>query len=276
MRAREIINEADTINVKNVKALLRDHPEAILHMHDPSDDLIIYAMKEMGDTEYFISKFKNPSEKVLLAAIQIDPGVITSIRRPTENMWMIAIKDDPSVIGDMKKQTPAMQMMAYNADPSSLKFISKPTPELVKLAVENGHAKYLPHAIDITDTKTQLDAVKHDIRAVYHIKNMKPTVLKWLFKTNKYEIVVDAISNASVETIDESKTEIIRFILRCIKQPDNTGYSYEYPNMRSFLYSNKYSVIKRLEAKGIRWTELEVVKKSFKAMKTRDLGEAND
>ncbi len=272
MRAKEITNE-DTINVKNVKALLRDHPDAIFHMHEPSDDLIIHAMKEMGDPEYFISKLRNPSEKVLMAAIKLDPGVITSIRRPTENMWMIAIKDDPSVIGDIKKQTPAMQMMAYNVDPSSLKFISKPTPELIKLAVEQGHSKYLAHAIDITDAKTQLDAVKTNAKSAYHMKSMKPATLKWLFKNNKHDVVVGVISNVSNETIEESKTEIIRFILRCIKEGTEMGYPYEYPNMRSFLYTGKHSLIKWLEAKKINWPELEIIKKSLKSLKTRELGE---
>jgi hypothetical protein len=145
---------------------------------------------------------------------------------------------------------------------------------LIKLAVESGHAKYLPHAIDITDAKTQLDAVKHDARAAYDIKNMKPAVLKWLFRTNKYDVMVGVISNVSVEIIDEAKTEIIKFILRCIKDP-GIGYPYSYPNMRSFLYANKQSLIKWLEAQGVKWPELEIIKKSLKVMKSRQLGETD-
>lgn len=271
MKTNEIINEADTITVRNIKALLRDHPEAITHIHNPPDDLLIYALQQ-GDAAEILSTMKDPSEKVVLAVLRDDPDLISYIRKPTEKMWMIAIKQDPSVVGEIEKQTPAIQMAAYNIDPSVLRYIKNPTPELIRLAVEQGHSKYLAHAIEITDAKMQLDAIKHDLGAAYHIKNMKPLALKWLFNKNKSDFVIGVVSNVPVETIEASKTEIIKFILRCIKD-DQMSYSYDYPNMRSFLYANKHSLIKWLEAKGIRWPELEVIKKSLKVMKPSQLGE---
>lgn len=275
MRAKDIINEADKITVKNIKALLTDHPEAIFHLHNPTDDMLIYAMRELGDMEYFLEKIKNPSEKVLMVALDIEPDVINYIRKPTDKMWMRAIKADPSVISSAKKQTPEMQMMAYRVDPESLRFIEKPTPELMKLAVAQGHTKYLAHAMEITDAKTQLDAVKANIKSAYHIENMKPMVLKWLLNKNQSDVIVGVISNIPIETIEACKTELIKFILRCIKNRDDMHHPYEYPNMRSFLYTGKHSLIRWLEAKKINWPELEMIKTSLKAMKPSQLGETD-
>lgn len=275
MKARDIINEADAVTVKNIKRLLTDHPEAIFHLHNPTDDMLIYAMHELGDMEYFLEKIRNPSEKVLMAAVDIDPDVIQYIRKPTDKMWMAAIKSDPSVIQSAKKQTPAMQMLAYRVDPESLRFMEKPAPELMKLAVEQGHSKYLAHVMEITDAKTQLDAIKANPRTAYQIKNMKPMALKWLLNKNESTYIVGVISDIPVETIEACKTEMIRFILRCIKNREDMHCPYEYPNMRSFLYANKHSLIKWLEARKINWPELEMIKKSLKVMKPSQLGEAD-
>lgn len=274
MRARDIINEADKITVRNIKAFLRDHPEAITHMHNPPDDLVLYALRQ-GSAADILDSMKDVSERVLLTILKDEPDLISYIRKPTEQMWLMAIKDDPSLIEEIPKQTPAIQMAAYQADPSVLTYIKKPSPELIKLAVEQGHSRYLAHAIELTDAKTQLDAIKANVKAANHIENMKPPALKWLLKKNKSEVIVGVISNIPVETIEACKDDVIKFILRCIKNPDDMGYPYEYPSMRSFLYAGKYSLIRWLEAKKISWPELGMIKSSLKAIKPRALGETD-
>ena len=102
---------------------------------------------------------------------------------------------------------------------------------------------------------------------------MKPMAFKWLLRNNETNVMVDVVSNIPIETIEQSKDELIKFMLRCIKTPDRMYTPYQYPNIRSFLYANKHSLIKWLEARGVRWPEIDIIKKSLKVMKARDLGE---
>lgn len=277
MKAREIIAEADTVTFKNIKALLRDHPEAIFHMHDPSKDLILYAIRNAEFADDIIRRFKKTlGEDAFVLLLKDDPFYISEITNPSERLQLIAVEKSPSVIEYIKKPTTKVQMAVLDSDPKSLSRAKKIDPAVIKLAVERGFSKYLPHVVDLTDAKTQLDAVKHNLKAVQHIKDMKPAVLKWLFNKNKVDVLVDAISNASLETIDRSKAEIIKFMLRCMKNGRDMSYPYEYPNMKSFLVSGKYSLIKWLAAKGVKWPELEVIIRSLKAVRANVLGETND
>lgn len=272
MRANDIINEADTVTVKNIKALLRDHPEAIFHLHDPSPALITYAAKNADYPEEILQKFKNKiGEDEWVFLIKEDPSMISEISNPSERLQLIAVREDPEAIGDIKKPTPRVQLAVLDSNPKSLRRVEKLDPTVIKLAIERGLSKYLPHVVDLTDAKTQLDAVKHNPKAVQYIKDTQPVVLKWLFNKNEVDVLVDAISNASLETIDGSKVEIIKFILRCIKNARDMDYPYDYPNMKSFLLSNKYSLIKWLIAKGVKWPELEVIANSLKALNAKAL-----
>lgn len=274
MNTKDLIPEADTITVRDIKALLRAHPEAIYHMHEPSPDLITYAAKNSVYPEDVLHKFrKKLGEDGWIYLVKENPSVISEIPNPSEKLQLLAVAGDPGVIKYIKKPTLKVQMAVLDSDPKSLIHLAKIDPAVIKLAVDRGLSKYLPHVIELTDAKTQLDAVKARPMSAYHIKNMKPMALKWLFNSDQVDVVVGVISNVPVETIEASKTEIIKFILRCIKNSSDIGHAYEYPHMKGFLYSSKQSLIKWLLARGIKWPELDVIAKSLKAMKPRELGE---
>lgn len=269
MRARDIISE-ETVQIKDLKAMIRAHPEVINHLHDPSEELVMYALKhyEYGDIADLLRSIKNPSPAILGAIIKNDPSAIEEIKNPSEELQLIAVKQDPHNIAYIKKPAAAVQLVAFKIDPSSLQNVKKIDPLVIKAVVEAGKSYLIPHAVQVSDPKEQIASLKANINNLNHFTEIGPQVLRYMLNTKRVSYFIDALLKSTPDAIEKAKVSVIKMILRQIKSPDE-DYPYQYPNRRKFLVD----VIDVLKARGCVWPELTVIRNSLKAMKPKALGE---
>lgn len=266
---QKIIGE-DTIQVRNIKALLRDHPEVIAHMHNPPEDLVLYAVKQgYIDPSDLLRAVKNPSQNVLKAMLKYDPTSIEDIKNPSEELQLIAVKQDPHCISYIKKPTVAVQMVAFNMDPDSLSNVSKIDPGVVKAAVDAGKAHLIPHAVKIDDPQQQLASLKVRMDNLNNFTEIGPQVLRSIINSKRSVYLMDALMKATPDALDKNKDRIIKLILNHIKIPDYEDYPYQYPNRRRFLID----VVDLIKVLKPEWPEIDIIRKSLKAIKPKALGE---
>jgi len=132
---------------------------------DPSPELQLQLVSYCGE---LISHIENPSEEVMMAAVENEPWSILDIVNPTAAVFMLALKKDIGVLSKLEpadlpdealiyivKEHPewseevftcgdfseAVQVAAVETDPSSIKFIENPCKRAVKIAKKMAKAE---------------------------------------------------------------------------------------------------------------------------------------
>lgn len=103
------------------------------YIPNPSERVQMVAVKIEPTDLRFIN---NPSEKVLQTAVSMNGRAIAFIENPSEEVQIIAVRENWAAITDIKNPTEEAQLIAVKQRQSLFNYIKNPTPKVVKLYKE--------------------------------------------------------------------------------------------------------------------------------------------
>lgn len=106
---------------------------AVLDIKDPSEQLIIDAIKQSSDVFQYI---KNPSKAVQDVALRAHGGNIEYIKNPTEAQQLLALHDSAISISYIKNPSERVQLVAIKNAPVAFIYIKNPTEKVKALYKE--------------------------------------------------------------------------------------------------------------------------------------------
>ena len=109
------------------------NPYAIKSIKNPSDELIMSAMKKYGGQ--LIEYIKNPSDEVIKFALTSSPFAIRYIKNPTEEHQFIALSLNSETIQYIKNPTTNVQIAAVTGRPTLIRYIKNPTEKIQRIAI---------------------------------------------------------------------------------------------------------------------------------------------
>ena len=176
---------------------------------DPDSEKREYAkklMKLFGQEEYsnklltaisnnpmLISKIKNPSEQVQLAAIQTYANAIKYIKTPTEQVQLAAVQQNGHAIKYIENPTEQVQLAAVNQNGYAIEYIKNPS-EQVQLAAVEQDGDAIRHITNPSE-QVQLAAVQQNGHAIKYIEN--PTEQVQLAAVQQTGYAIKLIKNPS-------------------------------------------------------------------------------
>lgn len=137
-----LLSQAQTLD------FLREYPQGIVDIPDPSQEMLVIAIE--ADPS-LIAKLSDPSAQLKRLALEKDPELIGKIHSPTEEDCLFAVSRDPYSIRRLAIQPQSAQLKALENPDFSAEFLTNPSPEVVLACVMARPANILLTAQPSTD-----------------------------------------------------------------------------------------------------------------------------
>ena len=152
-------------------------------------------LKQVKENPMLLEKIENPSDDIIMAAVKKNGNVIKFIKNQSFEMRKIAIESNPLSVQYMDDLEEELQVLAVKLLWNSLKYIKNPSYKVLEEAVKvKGWAIQY---IEAPDEKLCLLAVNNDYDAIKYIKN--PSKETQLMAIEKSWNAIKYISNPSLE-----------------------------------------------------------------------------
>ncbi len=154
-----ISNIPVTLTYDQLKILIANNPMAIWHINDPSEELQLLAIqgKHSGRNIYYI---KNPTDKVIHMAIDLDPYAIGGIKKQTAEIAKYALDKKLNVYPYVHIRVPKRYQLAIvKRFKNSLGSIVHPCPTVIKYLFDKNRIN-TPEDAKICIKYTNDDSIK--------------------------------------------------------------------------------------------------------------------
>ena len=147
----------------------REYAKKLMKLFGGAEEYSNELMVAISDKPILITKIKNPSEKVQLAAVQQNGHAIKYIENPTEQVQIAAVTHYGYAIEYIENPSEQVQLAAVEQDGDAIEYIETPS-EQVQLAAVQKYANAVKY-IENPSEQVQLAAVQQNGHAIRYIKN---------------------------------------------------------------------------------------------------------
>ena len=170
---------------------------AIQYINNPTEDMMLKAINA-GWTN--LSYIKNPTENAIKAAINQSGWAIKYVENPSEEIQLLSVRKNYDSIQYIKSPYESVQIEAVNINSDALRYINSPFYSAQLIAIKNDDSAI--RFIDDLDKKKLIEFLKINILVI---------------KYCTFDITLDEIEEALKEVIskDDVEEKYIRDFLNC-------------------------------------------------------------
>lgn len=162
---------------------IEDDGNLIRFVNEPSQALMLAAVNSYATSIRYI---KNPPEKIQLVSVKWEPQNIQFIDNPTEKIQLFAVRNQPQTIGKIKNPAENVCLMAVKTVASLISQIENPSEDVQRIAVtKDGNClRYIANPTE----KIKILALKNDPSVFEAIKKPSEELTKYAVSQWGYNI----------------------------------------------------------------------------------------
>jgi len=169
-----------------IKSAVRIDPEIAKYIPNLDESL---QMLLINDVIGNIQWIQNPTEKVQLEVLDLDPEYLEHIRGVTPKAEEFAIKKDPTLIKYAHWHSESSQLVAVDYDPDLLKYCYKPSDNVILAAVKLDDGALQHVDTEEFSTELQLKIVNVNTEAIAIMHRVSPEVMLAAVKKEPTSII---------------------------------------------------------------------------------------
>jgi len=135
---------------------IKHYPQLIEKIKHQTEEMQLTAIRE---NPFVFNRLNNPTNKVILEALQLLGCILKDIKNPSKIMMEAAIKNDPMAIKYIEKPSLRLQMIAISILPEAIEEIEIPH----KLALETAE-KLIEIKNEESNTEDELDITEEELK----------------------------------------------------------------------------------------------------------------
>lgn len=138
------------------------------------------------------------SQEEIVEALNINPGLITTLEDPTKEQMLLVVEQRPGMLEFIKNQTPEVVKAALERSLSNFKFVKEQTPEMCEEVVSLDYTQMQW----VKDQSTELCALALTVSpmAIAHIRN--PTDRMKRYAIERYDAAIFHIKEPSAKDLE--------------------------------------------------------------------------
>jgi len=167
--------------IEMCKYVVMMDPTCIEHVRNQTPDLCMLALELYHNVIHIMSKIRDPTEEIYLAALRKDGNYINRINDPNSKILETAIINKPAALGyiEAKNMTPELCLLALKhcKKPYEIMLlIPKPTDEMY-LAALNKDISYIQRITNPSQTLKEA-AIRQDYHVLQYIRDIDDNLCK--------------------------------------------------------------------------------------------------